>query len=460
MHPTYAEFIETDYNMGAQRMIHIVLQSITAMGIKEGISRSQKHDMSMRSIYKKLFPPMSDGGSRVAAHRLKLYLQDGHEREALEQMKKITSFTETSIVGTLNYSFLLAVIKKMTGIVDAFLSKGFPKSVNARVLGSKGNLVFPTYFLLALAVQHLPVIILFFKRTVDFQEVWHGIGPVHLAAVNPDIRVLNMMLEQGGDPMEYTTTMQYSLVNGLSKKEDAACRSVGGRPIYPVDLSVLSGNWGAFLLLLKKCAKSVVHSQHVLHLLNSLEMTVKAISAGARIETTLFDGSSLLHTKAFYNKAEMAAFYIGLGLSLEEVNMRGETPLDIALQNNHKEAAWVLLSHGAKVSPRFQGHPIAEEIRLSTWHPPSTEEEKYRHYKEAAKHVVVVKHKEKSRFSITRMLYPEQRSIENIVKKLNEKIEKVGRSVPLFQSLPQKEIYDTYITMLSKKAKDTQKKNN
>lgn len=455
MQPTYAEFIETDHSMGAQRMIHIVLQGLTTIGMKEGISRAQKHEISVRSIYKKLFPSGSDGVSKVAAHRLRLYIQDGCEREAVEQLRQITSLTDSAIAGVLNYSFLLAVVQKLTAVLDLFLSRGFPQSVNGRVLGTRGNIVFPTYFLLALAVQHLPSIMLFFKRTVDYQETWHGLGPVHLAAINPDIRVLDMVLANGGDPMEYTTTMHYALVCSLSKKEENSYNADGGRPIYPVDLAVLSGNWGAFLLLMKKCPKAVIHSQHILHLLNSLEMTVKAINTGARIETTLFDGSSLLHTKAFDNRAEMVAFYLGLGLPVEEQNSRGETPLDIALQQHHRETAWVLIMHGAKIAPELHPHLLVEEIRYMGWRPSTGLMEKYEHYRNAASSVVVVKHKNKSRFSISRILHPEQKSISNVVRRLNEKIEKVGRSVPLLKSLPKKEVYDKYITILSQHTKDS-----
>ncbi|KAI5187174.1 hypothetical protein NEHOM01_1983 [Nematocida homosporus] len=449
MQQSYTDFIRSDHSMFTQRMIHIILQRLTAQGVQEGIFRASKNDLSMKRLYKKLFPSSQSSSSLVAAHRLKLHLQDGMEKEALEQMRKISSFTDSSIFCLLNHSFLLALIGKMPMIVEAFLSKGFPPSINSRVLGTHKNIVFPTYFLLALAVQNLSIIMLFFKRNIDYLETWHGLGPVHLAAVNPDIRVLDMVLGHG-NALEYTTTMHYSLLCSLSKKETDLQKMIGGRPIYPIDLAAVAGNWGALLLLIKKAPKSAKLSQNLLHILNGLDMSINAIQQGATIDQTLFDGSTVLHTKAYSNRAAMAAFYLGCGLSTEEKNKKGDTPLLVALKQSHQETSWVLVQHGAIVPPTYATHPIILAINEG-WAPDTTIQDQINYYYQAGTQALPLP-KPPSRFSITGILNPMKKNYKYEMNKLNNKIERISTAIQsTLTELPKEEIYDQFIKMVSKR---------
>ncbi|OAG31645.1 hypothetical protein NEDG_00120 [Nematocida displodere] len=450
MHQTYTEFIETDHNMGIQRLMHLTLYNITAAGIKTGIFKHSSHDITMKSLYKKIFASSHNTSSLVAAHRLHLYLLDGMEKEAIEQLSLISSTQNTSIFSILNHSFLLAMLNKMPSVVSAFFAKGFPININRRVLGSKHTIAFPTYFLMALAGHHLATIMVFFERTIDFQETWHGLGPVHLAAVNPDIRVLDMVLTEGGDPMEYITTEQYSLLSGLAAREEKKKPTLDPRPIYPIDLAAASSNWGALLLLFRKAPKSVINSQHILHILNSLEMAIKAINIGARVETSLADGSSLLHTKASGNKAEMISFYLGLGLPIEAANAAGSTPLAVALDSGHTESVWVLLSHHARIPAEYADHPVLVDISSGRYAPDPVFLEKLSHYHGAALQAVIVKHKPKSRFSIASMFQPGQKTIESVVQTLNAKIAKAGavaRASP--PSLQEEDLYEQFLKLLT-----------
>ncbi|KAI5188836.1 hypothetical protein NEMIN01_0204 [Nematocida minor] len=454
MHRPYSEFIEKDSNMSLQRMIHITLQSLTERGIKEGLFRTGKNELSVRSIYNKLFPAMHNSSAFVEAHRLKLYIQDGMEKEALEQIRRMRSFDDKAIFSLLNYSFLFAVINKMPNIIEAFFSKGFPRNVNLRIFGCKNSIVFPTYFHLALAAQNLAVIMLFFKRTIDYHETWHGLGPVHLAAVNPDIRVLDIVLTYGGNPMEVTTTLQYSLLNNLFKKQELQYREAG-RPIYPVDLAAVSNNWGSFLLLMKKSPKCAAHSQHLLHILNSLEMVIKAINIGARLDIPLADGSTILHTKTYHNRPEMVAFYVALKLPMGVKNRAGSTPLSLALDLEHRDVAWILMMNGAKVCKSYESHPIVEEIEKG-WVPVYSQQEKFEYYKHAASYAEIVNHKAKSRFFIKRILNRDKNTIESEVNRLNSKIQKIEKEAKTaFRDLPKEELYKKFLEVISKySAKD------
>lgn len=449
MHTPYPEFIEKDRNMSVQRMIHITLQSLTEKGIKEGLFRTGKGEISMRSVYNKLFPAMHDSSAFIEAHRLKLYIQDGMEKEALEQIRKIKSFSDKAIFSLLNYCFLFAVVNKLPSIIEAFFSKGFPRSVNSRIFGSKNSIVFPTYFHLALAAQNLAVIMIFFKRTIDYHETWHGLGAVHLAAVNPDIRVLDMVLTYGGNPMEVTTTLQYSLLNSLFKKTEISYKG-SGRPIYPVDLAAASNNWGSLLLLMKKSPKCAAYSQHLLHILNSLEMAIKSINIGARVDIPLADGSTILHTKTYQNKPELVAFYLALNIPMDVKNKEGLTPLSLALELEYREVAWVLISSGAVPCPKYREHQIVKEIGAG-WAPEHSQQEKFRYYRHASSYAEIVEHNRKSRFSIRRILTRENRTIERAVEKLNQKIQKVEKEAEIsFKDLPKEELYEKFIEGMAK----------
>ncbi|KAI5171778.1 hypothetical protein NEFER03_1083 [Nematocida sp. LUAm3] len=454
MQQSYSEFIRTDHAMGTQRILHIMLGSITGESIREGIFKSNKTDIGMGSLYNRLFLSTTSSTQRIAAHRLRLYLQDGMEKEAVEQLEKILFIHDSSIFPILNQSFIMAVVSKMPGVVQAFLIRGFPKSINSRIFGGNKNLLFPTYFHLALGVQNLSVIMAFFKRTIDYQETWHGIGPVHLAAINPDIRILDMVLTHG-NPLEYTTTIHYELLCCLIKRKEEVELLREGRPIYPIDLAVLANNWGALLLLMRKAQKSIRLSQHLLHILNSFEMAAKAITLGARVEQLTATGASILHTKASMNKAEMCAFYIGYGVSLEEKNYNGETPLMCALKKGNKEASWVLIKHGANITPALASHPIFLEI-LHGWEPEAALREKIEHYKYAGSQTL--KHpKPKSRFSITGLFNPGKYTVEQDIQKINSKIEKLSHHlhVSSTRSLSTKEAYEEFLKLISKQPKDS-----
>ncbi|EHY65320.1 hypothetical protein NERG_01766 [Nematocida ausubeli] len=449
MHKPYSEFIERDSKMSLQRMIYIALQSLTEKGIQEGLFRGSKTDLSMRSIYNKLFPSTHNSSDFIEAHRLRLYVQDGMEKEALEQLRKIKYFDDKTIFFLLNQSFLFATVNKMANVIEAFFLKGFPRNVNTRIFGSRSNIAFPTYFLLALAVQNLAIIMLFFKRTIDYHESWHGLGPVHLAAVNSDIRVLDMVLTYGGSPMEFTTTLQYCLLNNLFKKQDMQY-NVAGRPIYPVDLAAVSNNWGCFLLLMNKCPKCAVHSQHLLHILNSLEMIIKAINIGARIDIPLEDSSTILHTKTYHNKPELVSFYIALNLPIDALNRAHVSPLSLALELEYREVAWVLLMNKAKISESMRMHPIIQDIQAG-WKPDSALLDKIEYYKHAASYVEIVDHKPKGRFSIRRILTREKSTLEDSLKKLNQKIERVEKSAEeTFKALPKEELYEKFTEVVGK----------
>ncbi|KAI5180978.1 hypothetical protein NEOKW01_1219 [Nematocida sp. AWRm80] len=456
MHQTYTEYIEEDTQMAIQRKTHIALQTVTLRAIKEGIFKGNKLDMNMKNIYKRLFNSTNNTVSLVAAHRMRLFLQDGQEKEALEQLNKIASINEKSVFYLVNHSFLLALVNRMTLLVERFLSRGFPSSVNGRIFGSKSNSIFPTYFLLALSVQSLSVIMLFFKRTIDYMETWHGLGPVHLAAINTDTRVLDMVLAHGGNPMEFTTTLHYHLLKNLSRREDLEYLSESARPIYPIDLAAISSNWGALLLLMRKSPKSVIHSQLLLHTLNSLEMTIKAINTGARIDTHLSDYSSIIHTKAYYNKPEMIAFYNELGVNLCEINSKNKTPLCIALEHSHRETVWVLYTSGAHIPGIYNSHPIIQEIR-SGWAPDQITQEKIAYYRNASSNAIIVNHKKKSRFFIKRILYSDQKPVDSTTAKLNQKLEKLTRSSSgACKETPSSIIYDKFMEVVSYRPGDSE----
>jgi len=460
MSQTYPEFIKADENMCEQRKTHLLLENYTLSAIREGLLKSHKTDISMSGIYNRLFPSSHNKSSHVAAHRLRLFLQDGCEREAIEQIEKIASFADPYVRSIANHSFLLALTGKMPGVVSTFFSRGFPKSVNSRIFGSKDSYMFPTYFHLALAAQNLSTILLFFKRTIEYQETWHGLGPVHLSAINPDIRVLDMVLTRGGNPMEFTTTVQYSFIQGLSAKRDALrnAESEGpgikgsiesGRPIYPIDLAAVSGNWGALLFLMNKCPKSAIHSQHILHILNSLEMVVKAINIGARVQTSLFNGATLLHTKSLQNRPEMVAFYLALGVSPETRNKDGKTPLQVSAEKQHRECLWVLMKGGADVPEELLLDERVREIAEGRWRPAEKALEKIERYRESASLAVVVRPKAKSRFSIMRLLHLEQKTGDGTVQKTNEKIEKVGKAAQAAAGkLEEHSMYERYMETL------------
>ncbi|KAH9386395.1 uncharacterized protein NEMAJ01_1291 [Nematocida major] len=451
MHKSYYEFIEKDSSMSLQRMIHIMLQSLTERGIKEGLFRTGKADISMRSIYNKLFPSMQNSSVLIEAHRLRIYIQDGMEKEALEQIRKIKTFNDKAIFSLLNHAFLLAVLHKMPAVIEAFFSRGFPRSINSRIFGGKESTVFPTYFLLSLATQSLSIIMVFLRRSVDYHETWHGIGPVHLAAVNSDIRVLDMVLTHGGNPMEVTTSLQYSLLHSLFKKQDVKC-GMQGRPIYPVDIAAVANNWGCFLLLMDKSPKCAAYSQHLLHILNSLEMIIKAINIGARIDVPLADRSTILHTKTLQNRPEIVSFYVALSLPLEAENSEGQTPLSLALHMQHKEVAWILVMSGAKVEDSLRAHPVLQEIEAG-WAPSDAQQEKFEYYKHAASYAEVVKHKPKSRFSIKRIITREESTIESAVNKLNQKIEKVEKdAMKEFKKLPKEELYEKFVKAIERRS--------
>ncbi|KAI5165046.1 hypothetical protein NEIRO03_0143 [Nematocida sp. AWRm78] len=449
MHKPYAEFIERDSSMSLQRTIYMALQSLTEKAIKDGLFKTSKTDISMRSIYNKLFPSIHNSSDFIEAHRLRLYIRDGMEKEALEQLRKIKHFDDKTIFFLLNQSFLTAMVNKMTSVIETFFLKGFPRSVNARIFGSRYNIAFPTYFLLALAVQNLAIIMLCFKRTIDYHETWHGLGPVHLAAVNSDIRVLDMVLTYGGSPMEFTTTLQYCLLNNLFKKQDIEFNAPG-RPIYPVDLAAASNNWGCFLLLMNRFPKCAVYSQHLLHILNSLEMIIKAINIGARIEIPLADNSTILHTKVYHNRPELVSFYIALNLPINTVNNAGATPLSLALELGYKEVAWVLLMNGAKLCEETKGHPFIEEVEKG-WAPLYSLQEKIEYCKHAAAHVEMIEYKLKSRFSIRRILTREKSTLEESLSRLNLKIQRVEESArSAFKQLPKEELYEKFAQVVAK----------
>lgn len=449
MHISYPEFIEKDSNMSIQRMIHITLQSLTERAVKEGLFRTSKGELSMRSVYSKLFPPMHNSSDFIEAHRLKIYIQDGMEKEALEQIRKIKSFSDKALFPLLNHTFILALVSKLPSVIEAFFSRGFPRSVNSRIFGSKNSIVFPTYFHLALAAQNLAIIMLFFRRTIDYHETWHGLGPVHLTAVNPDIRVLDMVLTYGGNPMEITTTLHYSLLNNLCRKKEIQY-SGAGRPIYPVDLAAVSNNWGSLLLLMKKSPKCAAYSQHLLHILNSLEMTIKAINIGARVDVPLADGSTILHTKTYHNKPELVAFYLALKVPMDIKNKEGFTPLSLALNLGYKEVAWVLVTEGATPCTSYRVHPIVMEIE-NGWAPAYAQKEKFRYYKHSASYAEIVKHKSKSRFSIKRILTRENSTIEKAVDKLNQKVQRIEKEANVsFKDLPKEELYEKFIEIMTK----------
>lgn len=434
MHQTYAEYMEEDANACEQRRSLLMLQELTLAGIKTGVIRTNKQEISVRRIYSKLFPSAHYASSQVALHRMKLYLQDGMEKEAVDQLKHVFSISDTSICEILNHCFLLALAGRMSAVIRAFFARGFPQSVNARIYGGRSSSMFPTYFHLALASQNLSIIMLFFRRTIDYQETWHGLGPVHLAAVNSDIRVLDMLLSYGANPMEYTTTAHYELMQSILKKEPPKGWLRDARPIYPIDLAAAAGNWGALLLLMRKAPKSVEHSQHLLHILSSLEMSVKAINIGARVESSLADFSTLLHTKAIEQRPEMLAFYLALGVPADARDRRGRTALGLALERNHRESIWVLMQHGATVPPEYLEHATVRDIRAGKLRPSPDALERLEYYRAAAEHAVPAKPRKKSRFSISRLLLNGERSLKSTILGTNAKIEKTRR---LAQPVPE-----------------------
>lgn len=446
---SYAEYIRNEIRVAEKMKIYTILNRVAAEGAKEGLFRSSKNEISMRSIYKRLFPSTHNEASLVAAHRMCIYVQDEMEKEALEQINKISSLNDTSIYGVVNYAFLLAITKKMTLLVERFFLRGFPQSINSRVLGYHKNKLFPTYFLFCLSVGNLVMIMLFLKRTVDYQETWHGLSPAHIAATNPDIRVLDLMLD-GSEVQDYTTTVQYSALLSLAGHRDGCCM-LDGRPIYPIDLAAAMGNWGAVLLLMRRTPKSIRYSQHLLHILDGIEIAAKAIELGAQPEQTLADGSNVMHTKAREGRVNMLSFYIGYGMAVEEKNLRGDTPMSLAIKGGQKECVWLLMSMGAGVSSSFQASSIVADIE-NGWTPSVAVQKQAEQCINAGEQTRKLCTKKKSRFSITSLFTLTKKASSSDVQKLNIKIGRAGMSASLAtKDITQEEAAQKFANMLKNK---------
>lgn len=448
---SYAEFIRRDGNMNAQRIIHVLLNNLTSTSIKMGMTHANKHVISVRRIYSKLFPPPVGTSSKVAAHRLKLCIRDGRARGAMEELSRISSLADPSIAQLLSYSLLTAMLRGMVQVVHEMLRRGFPANVNTRILGARQNALFPTYFHLALATQDTETIMSFLRRSVDLKETWHGLGPLHLSALLQDTTVLEVLLARGADPLIYTTTTQYSLICRLFASTPDAPRVPVSRPIYAVDIAALAQNRGGLEALMRQAPQSVSHSQLLLHILDDLDLSIRMINLGAEIRSKLPNGSTLLHTKVRAKKPEMLSFYLALGLDVDAKDKKGRSPLEVAIADKDDAAIWVLLLHHAHVLAAFSSDASLLRVQGGAWSPSEDLAEQIRAHKAAASRVEISAKKQRSRFAISRLLYPKKKTLEKSVATLNTKLEKLTeRAQKEMLEIKGERIYEIFAQMVSK----------
>lgn len=451
---SYTEFIKSDKQMDTQRTIHVLLSRLTSTSIKMGMAHTRRSELGLRRIYSKLFPPSTDVASKVSAHRLKLHIRDRNIRSSLEEVSKITSLSDPSIASVLNYCFLSALLGEMAPVVHEMLRRGFPTSVNNRVLGTRKNALFPTYFHMALATQNTEIIMSFFRRTVDVMETWHGLGPLHLAVLMRDTQPLQILLAKGSDPLVYTSAVQSNLISSLRSSELAKSIPEFNRPIYPVDLAALVENWAAVEILIAHFPSSLLHSQFLLHTVSNVSVAVKAVNAGASTELLLPDGSSLLHTMARNEDHASLLLYLLLGLSPGARDRCGRDPLSIAAELGDCVSAWLLLAHGASVPDSLKESEAVRKVTEGGWRPEAATMRVLEAAEAEARKVKVVEKKKKSRFRISRLLYPRERTVEKLVLDINTKLKVLNiRAEKEVEAIQEEKVCDVFSQMVSRNPK-------
>ena len=157
-----------------------------------------------------------------------------------------------------------------------------------------------------------------------------GWTPLHLAAWKSHKKIVELLIDKGAN-VNANTTDRWSVLDmalsGTDKDIIDLIKASGGTSNADQSIFVASG-------------------------IGNLEVVERHLASGLNVNAKSVNGWTLLHYAA--DQKKVAEFLLLKGADVNAKSDRSETPLDLAIEDNHTETANLLRKHGGKTGEELK----------------------------------------------------------------------------------------------------------